>query len=77
MSDYSLPDMASFQNIYKKLIGTQNQGCGVGVDAGVAVGQSRPFCLQSESELKSIKLQSSGPESQGTNQQQTMILTEC
>ena len=30
---------------------TSKQGCGVGVEAGVGVGWSRPFCLESESEL--------------------------
>ena len=50
MSDYSLPYMASFQNLYKKLIGTQNQGCGVRVNAGVGVGQSHCFaCSRSQS----------------------------
>ena len=32
-----------------------NQGCGVGVEAGVGVGRTRPFCLASESELESVK----------------------
>ena len=32
-----------------------HQGCGVGVEAGVGVGRSRPFCLESESELESVK----------------------
>ena len=31
------------------------QGCGVGVTDGVGVGQGRPFCLESESELEPIK----------------------
>ena len=31
------------------------QGCGVGVEAGVGVSQSRPFCLESESDLESVK----------------------
>ena len=33
-----------------------DQGCGVGVEAGVGVARSRPFCLESESELESVKL---------------------
>ena len=31
------------------------QGCGVGVEAGVEVGRNRSFCLESESELESVK----------------------
>ena len=30
-----------------------NQGYGVGVETGVGVSRSRPFCLESESELES------------------------
>ena len=48
------------------------QCCGVGVETGVGVGQSRPFCLELESEVES----DSGPESQDTNRQQPMILDE-
>ena len=36
-------------------VGGFGQGCGVGVEAGVGVGRSRPFCLESESELESVK----------------------
>ena len=32
------------------------QGCGVGVETGVAVGRSRPFCLESESEFSGVEL---------------------
>ena len=32
-----------------------HQGCGVGVEAGVGIGRSRPFRLESESELESVK----------------------
>ena len=35
--------------------GRQDQGCGVVVDAGVGVGRSRPFSLESELELESVK----------------------
>ena len=35
--------------------GTLSQGCGVGVETGVGVGRSRPFWLESESELESAK----------------------
>ena len=31
-----------------KVRGHDKQGCGVGVETGVAVGRSRPFCLESE-----------------------------
>ena len=31
------------------------QGCGVGVEPGVGVSRSRPFCLESETELESVK----------------------
>ena len=31
------------------------QGCGVGIEAGVGVGRSRPFWLESESELEPVK----------------------
>ena len=31
------------------------QGFGVGVETGVGVGQSRPFCLELESELESVE----------------------
>ena len=50
----------------------------MGVDARVGVGRSRPLCLESESELELVKLadSDSGPESQGTNRQKTMILVE-
>ena len=34
----------------------QSQGCGVGVETGVGVCRSRPFCLESEWELESVKL---------------------
>ena len=30
------------------------QGCGIGVETGVGVGRSRPFLLESESELESV-----------------------
>ena len=32
------------------------QGCGVGVETGVRVDRSRPFWLESEKEMKSVKL---------------------
>ena len=32
-----------------------DQGCGVGDETGVGVGQSRPFCPESESELEPVK----------------------
>ena len=32
-----------------------NQGCGGVVETGVGVDRSRPFCLESESELESVK----------------------
>ena len=32
-----------------------DQGCGVGAEAGDRVGRSRPFYLESESELDSVK----------------------
>ena len=37
------------------LFGTIHQGCRVGVKTGVGVGRSRPLCLESESELQSVK----------------------
>ena len=33
-----------------------DQFCGVGVETGVGVGRNRPFWLESESELESVKL---------------------
>ena len=55
-----------------------NQGCGVGVEAGAGVGQSRSFWLESKSELESVKfcrlwLQ---PGAAGTPRQQTAIWAE-
>ena len=40
-----------------------NQGCGDGVEAGVGVDQSQPFCLESESgsELESEKMSTPTP----------------
>ena len=34
---------------------SSDQGCGVGVDAGVGVGRSRSFCLEPVSELESVQ----------------------
>ena len=33
----------------------QEQGCEVRVDTGVGLGRSRPFCMESELELESVK----------------------
>ena len=45
----------SHNNDMDRVWDTFKQGCGVGVETGVGVGRSRPFCLESESELESIK----------------------
>ena len=56
----------------------QSQGSGVVVETGVGVCRSRPFCLESEWELESVKFGRlrSGPESQAYTWQQRMILEE-
>ena len=54
----------------------QNQVCRVGVEVGV--GQSRPFRLELESERELVHFvdSDSGPESQETTRQQTIILAD-
>ena len=41
--------------IVQTFVTTLNHGCGVIVEAGVGVGGSRPFRLEPESELESVK----------------------
>ena len=50
-----LSETKAIQNTGKNALFDLNQGCGVGVEAGVGVGRSRLFCLESESEMESIK----------------------
>ena len=55
------------------------QGCGVGVEIRVRVGWSRPFCLESKSELESVKfcrLRLRPGVSHNTTRQETVILAE-
>ena len=48
-------DLKTRYQTARTIKGTKKQGCGVGVESGVRVGWSRPFWLESESELELVK----------------------